>query len=92
VDISPDLLEKTCKSTIETILFLPGECYKGTVYRIGPMPELLATRVTSGLRDSVHRPYCMGLPAVSDYNPPGKKWEHYRDRPSYILEAMGWCR
>jgi hypothetical protein len=91
VDISPDLLEKTCKSTIETILFCLENATKGTVYRIGPMPELLATRVTSGLRDSSTGRIAWGLPAVSDYNPPGKKWEHYRDRPSYILEAMGWC-
>jgi hypothetical protein len=91
MNISPDLLEKTCKSTIETILFCLENVTKGTVYRIDPMPELLATRVTSGIRDPNTGHIAWGLPAVSDYNPPGKDWEHYRDHPGQILEAVGWC-
>lgn len=32
-----------------------------------------------------------GLPQVSDYNPPGRDWEEYRDQPGRVLEAMAWC-
>jgi hypothetical protein len=91
MDIGPELLEKTCKGTIETILFCLENATKGTIYRIGPMPELRATRVTSGIRDGATGFIAWGLPAVSDYNPPGKSWKHYRDQPGHALEAMGWC-
>lgn len=89
--ISLDLLEKTCKNMIETILTCLDHAKKGTIYQIGPMPELRAVRVTSGIRQQGTDQIQWGLPAVSDYNDPGKTWEQYRDRPGYIQEAMGWC-
>ena len=60
------------------------------------MPELTAVRVLSGARtatsdEKASDEFEWGLPAVSDYNPPGKKWEQYRDQPGRPLEAMGWC-
>ncbi len=88
--ISNNILEKTCKDMIETILLTLDDATKGTIYRIGPMPELLAVRVTSGVRsgDGLIE---WGLPEVSDYNYIGKSWEQYRDQPGHVLEAMGWC-
>lgn len=89
--ISSDFLEDTCKNTIETILVCLEQATKGTIYRIGPMPKLKAVRITSGIRDTESGQLTWGLPEVSDYNPPGKSWEQYRDRPGQVLEAMGWC-
>ena len=89
--ISPDLLEKTCKEMIETILTCLAQATKGTIYQIGPMPELRVGRVTSALREEDGEGLRWGLPAVSDYNCPGKIWEQYRDIAGRPLEAMGWC-
>ena len=86
-----DLLEKTCKEMIETILLSLTHSTKGTIYRIGPMPNINAVRVTSGIRIEGTDEIQWGLPEVSDYNFPGKTWEQYRDRPGHVLEAMGWC-
>ena len=89
--ISHDLLEKTCKEMIETILLALSHATKGTIYRVGPMPKLQAVRVTSGVRLEGRDEIQWGLPEVSDYNYPGKTWEQYRDRPGHVMEAMGWC-
>lgn len=89
--ISDDMLIKTCKDMIETILFCLPHATKGTIYQIGPMPDLRAVRVTSGVREGDNGTIRWGLPQVSDYNFPGKSWEQYRDSPSGLLEAMGWC-
>lgn len=89
--IDSDILEKTCKDMIETILFCLSDATKGTIYRIGPMPTLRAVRVTSGIRVEGSDEIQWGLPEVSDYNTPGKTWEQYRDRPGHVLEAMAWC-
>ena len=89
--ICNEMLEKTCKNIIETILTCLESATKGTVYRIGPIPDLLAIRITSGIRKNGGDEIQWGLPAVSDYNPPGKLWEQYKDRPGHVLEAMGWC-
>ncbi len=89
--ISHELLEKTCKNMIETILCCLDHATKGTIYRIGPMPHLRAVRITSGIRDGRNGTICWGLPQNSDYNFPGKTWEQYRDVPRGVLEAMGWC-
>lgn len=86
-----DLLEKTCKNMIQTILSCLDDATKGTIYRIGPMPRLQAVRVTSGVRVEGTNEIRWGLPSVSDYNYPGKDWEQYRDYPGRALEAMGWC-
>lgn len=89
--ISDDILARTCKDMIETILFTLEDATKGTIYRVGPMPVLQAVRVTSGYRDPNTGQIQWGLPEVSDYNFPGKSWEQYRDKPGSVLEAMGWC-
>ncbi|MCU0573955.1 MAG: hypothetical protein MUC41_13310 [Syntrophobacteraceae bacterium] len=89
--IGDDILARTCKDMIETILLTLEDATKGTIYRVGPMPVLQAVRVTSGYRDPSSGQIQWGLPEVSDYNFPGKSWEQYRDRPGSVLEAMGWC-
>lgn len=86
-----ELLEKACKSMITTILSCMDIAFKGTIYKIGPMPELRAMRITSGVRQPGSDEIQWGLPAVSDYNFPGKSWTQYRDQPDHVLEAMGWC-
>ena len=89
--IDDDILERACKGMIETILFCLRAATKGTVYRVGGMPQLQTVRVTSGIRDEVTGEILWGLPEASDYNHPGKCWEQYRDRPGHVLEAMAWC-
>lgn len=86
-----EILEKVCKDVIETILMCLDHATKGTVYLIGPLPELRATRITSGIRKEGNGELQWGLPEVSDYNPPGKTWLQYRDEPGRPLEAMAWC-
>ncbi len=94
--ISPEneLLEKTCKKVIETILYCLPDAFKGTIYLVGPLPELRVTRVTSGIRNRIEdgsEEIEWGLPANSSYNYPGKTWWEYRDEPGRPLEAMAWC-
>ena len=89
--INDDVLEQTCKDMIETILLCLNDATKGTIYRIGPMPELRSVRVTSGARDGVAGEILWGLHEYSDYNYPGKCWEDYKDKPGQALEAMAWC-
>jgi len=89
--ISADILEKTCKDMIDTILCCLSDATKGTIYRVGPMPKLQVVRVTSGIRERGVDHIKWGLPEASDYNYPGKSWEQYKDRPDYVREAMGWC-
>jgi len=91
LEISRSVLEQACKEMIETILFCLPYAYKGTIYRIGRPPELIAERITSGVIDRSSLRCSWGLPAQSDYNPPGKHWRAYRDEPNRPLEAMAWC-
>lgn len=90
MDSINDLLESTCRTMIKTILACLSNATKGTIYRIGLMPDLSAVRITSGTRKG-DAEVEWGLPSSSDYNPPGKKWTQYRDQPGRVLEAMGWC-
>ncbi len=76
---------------IENILLCLSGATKGTIYRIGPTPQLQAVRVTSGMRSHDSDQIRWGLPETSDYNYPGKSWDHYHDRPGHVKEAMGWC-
>ena len=76
---------------IETILFCLPNAYKGTIYRIGKPPDLIAERITSGSIDPSRKKISWGLPTISEYNDPGKPWVEYRDEPDRPLEAMGWC-
>ena len=76
---------------IETILLCLPDAYKGTIYRIGKPPELIAERITSGIIDRKEMVISWGLPSQSDYNPPGKPWLAYRDEQGRAFEAMAWC-
>ncbi|MFZ2446972.1 MAG: hypothetical protein WAW37_11495 [Syntrophobacteraceae bacterium] len=89
--IGDDILERTCKDMIETILFCLHTATKGTIYRIGPVPGLRAVRITSGVRDEAGGVIRWGFPEISDYDYPGKIWTQYMDRPGYVKEAMAWC-
>ncbi len=91
IKIDKVLLEKACKNIIEAILFCLPNSYKGTVYRIGRPPEIIARRITSGVIDEERKTISWGLPKGTDYNPPGKPWIEYRDEPGRPLEAMAWC-
>ena len=76
---------------IETILFCLPQAFKGTMYRIGKPPGLIAERITSGIIDDSRGKISWGLPANSEYNSPGKPWAEYRDQPGRPLEVMSWC-
>ena len=91
IKIDKALLEKACKNIIEAILLCLPNSYKGTVYRIGRPPEMIAKRIASGVIDEERKTISWGLPERSDYNPPGKPWTEYRDEPGRPLEAMAWC-
>ncbi len=76
---------------IETVLFCLLNAYKGTIYRIGTPPDLVAERITSGIMEDCTGKITWGLPTTSEYNFPGKPWIEYRDQPGRPLEAMAWC-
>lgn len=91
IQVDQVFLERACKEIIETILYCLPNAFKGTVYLIGRPPELIATRITSGIINESRTAISWGLPERSDYNPPGKPWIMYRDQPDRPLEAMAWC-
>jgi len=91
IKIDNGLLEQACKEIIETILFCLPNAYKGTVYRIGKPPKMIAKRITSGMIDEERKIISWGLPERSEYNPPGKNFVDYRDQPGRPSEAMAWC-
>ncbi len=91
IKLDKAVLEQSCKEIIETILFCLPNAYKGTVYRIGKPPDMVARRITAGVIDDEKKVISWGLPVKSDYNPPGKPWKEYRDEPGRPLEAMAWC-
>ena len=91
IKIDDGLLERACKEIIETILFCLPNAYKGTVYRIGKPPEMIAKRITSGVIDEGRKTISWGFPEKSEYNPPGKSFIDYRDQPGRPLEAIAWC-
>ena len=90
-EIESAALEKACIEIIETILYCLPNTFKGTIYRIGKPPQLVAERIASGIIDETRQKISWGLPARSEYNPPGKPWTEYRDQPDRPLEAMCWC-
>jgi len=90
-EIERAVLEKACIEIIETILFCLPTTFKGTIYRIGRPPGLIAERIASGIIDETREKISWGLPTKSGYNPPGKSWADYRDQPGRPLEAMCWC-
>ncbi|MBN2060580.1 MAG: hypothetical protein JW882_09225 [Deltaproteobacteria bacterium] len=91
IEIEETVLKKACTEMIETIFFCLPDAIKGTVYRVGRVPELVVERVTSGVIDGERKTIAWGLPSISEYNPPGKPWKEYRDEAGRPLEAMGWC-
>ena len=76
---------------IETIFVCLPNAFKGTIYRVGKIPDLKVERITSGLIDDFREKIEWGLPARSGYTSPGKPWLEYRDEPGRPLEATGWC-
>jgi len=91
IEIEKSVLEKACKEMIDTILLCLPNAFKGTIYRIGKPPELIAERITSGIIENGEGKISWGLPANSEYNTPGKPWIEYRDQPGRLPEAMAWC-
>ncbi|MCD6293399.1 MAG: hypothetical protein J7M20_00415 [Deltaproteobacteria bacterium] len=91
IKIEQKTLENACKEIIESILICLPNAFKGTVYRIGILPEMVTTRITSGIIDENRQKISWDTSEVSDYNLPGKPWLEYRDEPDRPLEAMGWC-
>lgn len=91
IEIEKPVLEKACREMIETILLCLPNAFKGTIYRIGKPPKLIAERITSGIIEEKSKKISWGLPVKSGYNPPGRPWLEYRDEPSRPLEAMAWC-
>ena len=76
---------------IETIFFCLPNAFKGTIYRVGKMPDLVVERIASGIIDEGRTNISWGQPSESGYSYPGKSWLEYRDEPGRPLEAMGWC-
>jgi hypothetical protein len=91
IRISRGLLEDVCKRMIEIILFCLPDAFRGTIYSVGPMPNLRVIRVATGRKDDVSSKITWDALNPSDYDPPGKIWDTYRDRPDSTLEAMAWC-
>ena len=91
IEIEKSVLKKACMEMIETILFCLPNAFKGTIYRMGKPPDLIAERITSGIIDDSKGKISWGLPAKSGYNTPGKPWLEYRDQPDRPLESMSWC-
>jgi len=89
--ISREVLEEVCKKMIRMILFCLPDAFRGTIYSVGPIPDLRTIRIASGRRNGKSEEIIWGAANPSDYDYPGKVWDVYRDRPGGILEAMAWC-
>ena len=89
--ISREVLEDVCKKMISMILFCLPDAFRGTIYSVGPIPDLQTIRIASGCRNGETDEIIWGAANPSDYDYPGKTWNDYRDRPGGILEAMAWC-
>jgi hypothetical protein len=89
--ISREVLEDVCKKMISMILFCLPDAFRGTVYSVGPIPDLQTIRIASGRQNGETDEIIWDAANPSDYDSPGKGWEDYRDRPGGILEAMSWC-
>lgn len=89
--VSQVVLEDVCRRMIEIILFCLPDTSRGTIYSVGPLPDLRVVRVATGRKDDSSSEISWGAVNPSDYDPPGKTWDMYRDRPGGLLEAMAWC-
>jgi hypothetical protein len=76
---------------IRVILYALPAAVRGTIYTVGPIPDLRAIRVASGHRNGELEDIRWDVAIRSEYDFPGKVWEQYRDRPGGVLEAMAWC-
>jgi hypothetical protein len=91
IRISPQVLEQTCKTMIKVVLYALPHAVRGTIYTVGPVPDLRVVRVASGHRNGELEDIRWDVAIRSEYDFPGKVWEQYRDRPGGVLEAMAWC-
>jgi hypothetical protein len=91
IEIEEAVLKKACMEIIETIFFCLPNAFKGTIYRVGKMPDLIVERIASGVINEDTKSISWGLPSQSGYTYPGRLWSDYRDEPGRPLEAMGWC-
>ncbi|MFC1867946.1 hypothetical protein ACFL0H_07430 [Thermodesulfobacteriota bacterium] len=91
IEIEEAVLKKACMEMIETIFYCLPNAFKGTIYRVGKVPDLNVERITSGIIDDDRSKISWGLPDKSEYNPPGKTWYEYQDEPGRPLEAISWC-
>jgi hypothetical protein len=73
------------------IIFCLPNAFRGTIYSVGPVPDLRVIRIASGRKNGNTDEIIWGAANPSDYDFPGKGWEDYRDWPGGILEAMAWC-
>ena len=89
--VSPVVLERVCKKMIKLILYCLPNATKGSIYSVGPIPELRVVCIASGYRNGRTDEIIWEGRNRSDYDQPGQAWEDYRDRRGKILEAMGWC-
>jgi hypothetical protein len=89
--ISALVLERVCKKMIGIIIHCLPQAIRGTVYKVGPIPQLRVVQVASGHRHGQSAEISWDVKTRSDYDFPGKVWEDYRDRPGGVLEAMAWC-
>ena len=60
-----EMLVTTCRTMIKTVLSCLDNATKGTITKIGPMPELIAGSGTSGSRKHDSDEFEWGLPAGS---------------------------
>jgi hypothetical protein len=76
---------------IRVVLYALPAAVRGTIYTVGPIPDLRVVRVASGHRNGELEDIRWDVAIRSEYDFPGKVWEQYRDRPGGVLEAMAWC-
>jgi len=89
--ISRNVLENVCKKMIRMIIFCLPDAFRGTIYSVGPIPDLRTIRIASGRKNGGTDEIIWGAANPSDYDYPGKGWQDYCDRPGGLLEAMAWC-
>ena len=89
--LSSHVLERVCMKMIRIILFCLPHATRGSIYSVGPIPELRVLRVATGRRNGKSDEINWDARSRSGYDHPGKVWEDYRDRAGGILEAIAWC-
>jgi hypothetical protein len=88
--ISARVLEDVCKKMIRMILFCLPDAFRGTIYSVGPIPDLQTTRIASGRRNGETDEIIWGAANPSDYDYPGKGWEEYCDRAWCVEKQKSW--